>query len=168
MTGDAATSTGQTETNRGHCTTERAKKTMSETKIKRSPAIDQRVFDMVKTLLAGKATNNEIADYTGLSLNTIIRIKRVENFTEYKNMMTAIKLEYNRKQEEKKKVKEQSEQEQQIVEAAPTKPINVTVQTTYYVSQKMDKIVELLTAISAKIAFVVDELTGIPAKKEAE
>ena len=44
---------------------------------------------------------------------------------------------------------------------------SVTVQTTYYVSQKLDKLVELMTGISAKLAFVVDELTGCkPVNKE--
>jgi len=126
--------------------------------------IDQKRFDAVKIMLESGATGPEIVKYMGISTWSVDKIKKAETFQEYKDILAAIAL--NQKKKNEKAVTEKSEnvendnaahlaQQTQIVEHRQ----NVTVQTTYYVSQKLDKICELLTAVSSKLAFVVDELT---------
>ena len=145
------------------------------TKIKSTPnKIDQRMFDCVKILLESGQTAEQIKDYLGISPCTTYRIKQCESLQEYKNMMVAMSTKRavqkkQQKQEEKPVMLEPADhgataQPQQIVEHRQS----VTVQTTYYVSQKLDAMVELLKGISAKLAFVVDELTGIKPKKEED
>lgn len=143
-----------------------------ENKKKRSPNVDKKLYDMVKILLSGGAKYKEISDYTGLGDSTIYRIKSSENFTDYQNIIAEMKLIWKKNYAKKKAAEEaasakaapkkEPKQEPQTVEHKQT----VTVQTTYYVSQKLDAIAELLKGISAKLAFIVDELTGVPKKKE--
>lgn len=146
-----------------------------ENQKKRSPNVDKKLYDMVKILLSGGAKYKEIHDYTGLGDSTICRIKNSENYTDYQDQLVAMKMAWKKNYAKKKGAEEatatkaeqqknqpEPKQEPQTIEHRQ----NVTVQTTYYVSQKLDAITELLKGISAKLAFVVDELTGIPQKKE--
>ena len=138
--------------------------------------IDQRMFDCIKILLASGQTAEQIKDYIGIAPTTVYRINQCENLQEYKNMMIAIS---TKRAVQKKKEKEEQkpvmlEPADQGATAKPEPPTqivehrqSVTVQTTYYVTQKLDATIELLKGISAKLAFVVDELTGVkPVKKE--
>ena len=141
------------------------------TKMKSTPnKIDQRMFDCIKILLASGQTADQIKDYLGISPCTTYRIKQCENLQEYKNRMIAMatKRATREKKQEEKPVEPAdqgtSAQPQQVVEHRQS----VTVQTTYYVSQKLDAMVELLKGISAKLAFVVDELTGVKPRKEED
>lgn len=126
--------------------------------------VDQKLYDAVKIMLDNGASVSETVKYMGISNYTIYSIKNTENFTEYKNFLVARSLE-RKKAKEKSAVKE-TDAENALAEQKNSKPTqvvehrqNVTVQTTYYVSQKLDKLCELLTAISAKLAFIVEELT---------
>lgn len=150
---------------------------MENTK-KRAPNVDQKMFDCVKILLQSGATYNEIKKYTGLCNDAIARIKSAENWTEYQNIMADMRAKWKQKYarkaaaqeaEAKKAAKEKEpepEPELKPVQQTVEHRQNVTIQTTYYVSQKLDAIQELLKALNAKLAFVVDELVGIPVKKE--
>ena len=123
--------------------------------------IDQKRFDAVKIMLESGATCPEIVKFMGISTWSIDKIKKSETFEEYKNILAAIAL--NNKKKSEKTVTEKSADVTPPVESEQPKIVehrqNVTVQTTFYVSQKLDKICELLTAVSNKLAFVVDELT---------
>lgn len=128
--------------------------------------VDQKMFDTVKLLLENGATGPEIEKFMKISSWTVSTIRNAESFTEYKNIMAARALAKKEKREKEAKktaavAKDVPAEEKpdttapQVVEHRQT----VAVQTTFYVSQKLDKLCELLTTISAKLAFVVDELT---------
>lgn len=149
------------------------------TKSKPTPnKIDQRMFDCIKILLASGQTAAQIEEYLGVASCTTYRIKQCENLQEYKNMMAAMSAKRTAKRAKEKEIEQKPEQRpvmmvpaDQGVTAQPSQVVehrqSVTVQTSYYVTQKLDTMIELLKTISAKLAFVVDELTGVkPAKKE--
>lgn len=129
--------------------------------------IDQKRFDAIKIMLESDATIPEVVKFMGVSSWTVSRIKKADTFEEYKNMLAAIALEQRKKKANKPARTSDKEEPAEHAEdcPAPVQPQvvehrqSVTVQTTYYVSQKLDKMCELLTHISAKLAFVVDELT---------
>ena len=152
------------------------------TKMKSTPnKIDQRMFDCIKILLASGQTADQIKDYLGISPCTTYRIKQCENLQEYKNMMIAMSTKRAKAKEAELATEVLGPVIAQPVmkavtgsgKATPVQQViehrqSVTVQTTYYVSQKLDAMVELLKGISAKLAFVVDELTGVKPKKEED
>lgn len=145
-------------------------------KQKKAPNVDQKMFDCVKILLQSKTPRAEIEKYTGLGHTAIYRISVSETFQDYRNLLAAIALEYRQKKEKKAAEKaaaekkpepapepeKPAEQPAQVVEHRQT----VTVQATYYVSQKLDAITELLKTISAKLACIIDDLYGTGPKKE--
>ena len=45
-------------------------------------------------------------------------------------------------------------------------PTVIRLEATHYMMEEMKRTNELLTCISAKLAFIVDELCGVPQKKE--
>lgn len=155
-------------------------------KQKKAPNVDQKMFDCVKILLQSKTPRAEIEKYTGLGHTAIYRISVSETFQDYRNLLAAIALEYRQKKE--KKAAEKAAAEKKAAEKAaaekkpepapePEKPAEqpaqvvehrqtVTVQATYYVSQKLDAMTELLKTISAKLACIIDDLYGTGPKKE--
>lgn len=136
--------------------------------------VDARLFNAVKIMLNGGATYEEITDYLDVSSATIGRIRNAADFDEFIKAKKAAC--YMAKQKyisaKEKKEPEQAPAPAPVQAPAPQPEIvkevrqSVTVQTTHFTMQKLDKIIELLTGISAKLAFVVDELTGAPVKKE--
>lgn len=136
--------------------------------------VDARLFNAVKIMLNGGATYDEITDYLDVSSTTIGRIRNAADFDEFIKAKKAAcymaKMKYNTAKE--KKEPEPTPDPAPVQAPAPQQEIvkevrqSVTVQTTHFTMQKLDKIIELLTGISAKLAFVVDELTGSPVKKE--
>lgn len=147
-------------------------------KQKKAPNVDQKMFDCVKILLQSGATRAEIEKYTGLGHTAIYRISVSETFQDYRNLLAAIALEYRQKKEKKAAEKAAAEKKPEPAPAPePEKPAEqpaqvvehrqtVTVQATYYVSQKLDAMTELLKTISAKLACIIDDLYGTAPKKE--
>ena len=149
-------------------------------KQKKAPNVDQRMFDCVKILLQSGATRAEIEKYTGLGHTAIYRISVSETFNDYRNLLAAIALEYREKKEKKAAEKAAAEKkpepepepapEPEKPEEQPVQVVehrqNVTIQATYYVSQKLDRIEELLKTISAKLACIIDDLYGTGTKRE--
>ena len=146
--------------------------------------VDERLFNAVKTLLAGGATYNECADYMNIGTTAVGRISSAENFTEYKSMLAAIALSAREKTQAAKKAEQKKAYQKAEPEKKPepeavkdSKPVavpekivehryDVTVQTTHYMSQKLDKIEELLKGISQKMGYICEDLYGN--KKEGE
>ena len=147
-------------------------------KQKKAPNVDQKMFDCVKILLQSKTPRAEIEKYTGLGHTAIYRISISETFQDYRNLLAAIALEYREKKAKKAAEKAAAEKKPEPVpEPEPDKPAEqptqviehrqtVTVQATYYVSQKLDAMTELLKTISAKLACIIDDLYGTAPKKE--
>ena len=137
--------------------------------------VDQSKFNCVKTLLAGGASNSEAAEYMKLSPATISRIKAAADWQEYRNMLAAMALE-TKKRAEKKKLQKQAEAEKAKLEEKqvetpvqePVRPIDIPVKkgfdaaSSYQVNRMIEEMKrqnDILTCISNKIAFIVDELT---------
>lgn len=135
--------------------------------------VDQRVFNAIKTLFSGGASIAECSEYMGLSTATVKYIKSADTFEEYKNIIAAVNI--RKKEAQKRKamaapapapvyipspIPVPAPVPEPKVEVVKEIKQSVTVQTTHYVSQKMDKIEELLTSISAKLAYIVEDLYG--------
>lgn len=139
----------------------------------RAPKVDRRMFDACKIMFNNGAMNLEVVKYMGLSKKTVQRIKSSENYEDYLQYLAAMNIEYQKKYAKKKASKSEPVQEEKtepvVQEPAPQvveHRQSVTVQTTYYVNQKLDKIEEVLKSISAKLACIIDDLYGTNTKKE--
>ena len=104
--------------------------------------VDKTIFDAVKAMTSGGSSVADCQRFTWLAHATISRIRAVETFEQY--VATPV-------HKEKKKVEEQP----QTVEHRQT----VVVQASHYMLEEQKKTNELLTFISNKLAFIVDELT---------
>jgi hypothetical protein len=140
-----------------HYSTEREKKAMEN----RMAKVTETMFNAVKLMLRGGATLKECSEYMGISTGTVQVIKVSETFEEYKNNMflrsRKSKGKWPEKKPEEKEKAPAPEQPAQVVEHRQT----VTIQATHFMMEELRKTNELLTLISNKLAFVVDELTGV-------
>lgn len=126
-------------------------------------------YDVIKILLKGGATVQEAADFVKLSSATIYTVRMSDSFEEYeqvaaqkaldrKRRMAAMKAkETEKKEDPKPEVKPEVKPE----EPKPANPTVVKIEATHYMMQEMQRTNELLKGISAKLAFIVDELTGV-------
>lgn len=133
--------------------------------------VTQSKFNAVKTLLKGGATVREVMEFLELSDNTVYMIKQAETLVEYENMIAEKALRDKQRAAIKAKEREQAAQPQAQPQDKPVEVVKevrqtVTVQATHFMMEEMRKTNELLTCISAKLAFIVDELCGTPQKKE--
>ena len=104
--------------------------------------VDKNTFEAVKAMTTGGSSVADCQRFTGLAHATISRIRSAESFEQY--IATPV-------HKEKKKV----EVHPQTAEHRQT----VVVQASHYMLIEQQKTNELLTAISNKLAFIVDELT---------
>lgn len=112
--------------------------------------VTEDVFKAVKQLQKGGATIEESAGYFDIAHATISRIRACATYDAYMHS--------------RKKEKQSNETNTAGVIAEISKPVNPTVvrvEATHYMMQEMQKTNELLKAISNKLAFIVEELTGV-------
>lgn len=117
--------------------------------------ITEKTFKAAKILIASGAKNKEVAEYLGISPTTVTRIKQSETYEEFKSVKKANA--YMAKKAAEAKAAEKKEEEKpvtQVVEHRQT----VTVQATHYMMEEMKAQTELLKTISAKLAFIVEQL----------
>ena len=155
-----------------------------ETKKKRVE-MTPKLFNAVKLLLESKAPYKEITKYLGVSESNISKVGASETWEEY----LAILVAEAKKQRERfaarkaaeeahsEKVKEEKKRKMdQVAEAVgavpaanlvnpPAQTVQPMVTVPYRVYEMMTKQIELLTGISNKLAFIVDELTGVASPK---
>ena len=122
--------------------------------------IDEKTYNCVKIMLRGGAPHKEIEEYLQVSRATIGRIKSSESFEDYKQIMAAMAIHFREKAKQEKEPEppepeEQPKPEPQVIEHRQT----VTIQATHYMMEELRRNNELLVQISAKLAFIVDELT---------
>lgn len=132
--------------------------------------LTERQFNAIKTLLKGGATQAEAAEYMRVSHNTAFWVNKAENYEEYMQMQAERALKQKRVAAIKAKGEPQ-EKPQEIKQQTPAPQIvehrqTVTVQATHYMAQEMQKTNELLKQISAKLAFIVDELCGVKTENQ--
>jgi transposase-like protein len=118
-------------------------------------------FRAVKLLLKGGASVKEAAEYMQMSTATVYIINTAENFEEY----TAIRVARDSKRAAAIKAKKDEQKPAPETASEPVKqvmnPTVIKVEATHYMMTELQKTNELLTAISAKLAFIVDELCGV-------
>ena len=120
-------------------------------------------YNAIKLLLNGGAKHAEAAKYMDVSSATVSRVSVSETFEEYKNMMAAQTLALKQARHNKQA---QPETKPQDKPAEVVKEVrqSVTIQATHYMEEQQRRTNELLTQISAKLAFIVDELCGTAKK----
>ena len=151
--------------------------------------ITKSIYNCIKTLLAGGATNKEISEYLMLAEETIRMVKKSENYEDYLSLSFRLSGAYYKKMRlekeaaEKKAAEEEAARKEEAAKKAEAekvakevgaipasqitappvmagKPISVTVQATHFMETKLDKCIELLTCICAKLAAIIDDLYG--------
>lgn len=151
-------------------------------------AVTKEMYWCAKTLLNGGATNKEVMDYFKLSDETVRRIKKSENYEDFRQYTYNYKKNFAIKKAAEEAAAKKAAEEAKKAEAAkiaeevgavpaaqiiqlpsqPQKPISMTIQATHYMETKLDKVIELLTGISAKLAFIVTDLYGDGEKVDAK
>lgn len=124
--------------------------------------VTERLFKAIKIMLDAGTPQKEVAEYMNTSTTTVNRINQCEDYEEYRTVVSGIQIAMKKKAQEKKAQENAEGQPVQIVEHRQ----NVTIQATHYMMTEMQKTNELLTAISAKLAFIVDELCGVQNRME--
>lgn len=130
-------------------------------------------YNAIKIILHGGATNMEAAKYMQVSTATVCRVKASETFEEYKNTVAEKTLAARKARENERKaqsVAKEPEKPAQIKQEAPATQVveyrqNVTIQATHFMMQELQKTNEYLKQISAKLAYIVEDLYGT-GKKE--
>ena len=112
--------------------------------------ITPKVFDAVKILFKGGATLEEVCDYMNISKATANRIKRAENYSEYKTLSSGSAFFANQKNNESK----QTPEEKTIVH-------QVQVQATHYMMEELQKQTKCLDLIGNKITHIYELLEAI-------
>ena len=133
----------------------------------REGKVTKGIFDAAKILFDNGATNVEVGNFLKISKDVVGFIKRSETYEDYKALMYEKSSAYRAKvaiEAKKKATPEEHKEPMQIVEHRQT----VTVQATWQMTQEMQKTNELLKQISAKLAFIVDELTGVETDAEQD
>ena len=149
----------------------------------RAKNIDKKMFDCIKILLDGKASYTEIQDFTNVGRTTVSRIAHSESWEDYEQQMAAMRAAWHcrvaekkaaeqaaadRAREEKEKAaKAAAEAVKALVPAAPL--LQQTKADPVYGANRICELLthqnELLKVISNKLAFIVDELTGVTPPK---
>ena len=148
-------------------------------KRKETIPIDENRFQIIKMLLNGGEQHKKIAEYMRTSLATVQRIQGSDSFEEYKSILKAM---YYKKVE--KKEKEIAEANAPALAPAPAPIVQIqpqapvlqdeklhggTLSANYRINQMYEMMktqTETLKLISNKLAFIVDELTGVKPAKE--
>jgi DeoR/GlpR family transcriptional regulator of sugar metabolism len=133
----------------------------------RNPKLTESTYKAVKIMLNGGATIDEVVEYLKLSSSTVRRIRATQNYEEYAEERRAkaymqSKAIAARKAEAAKKAEETKQEELKPAEA-PAQVVehrqSVTVIANHYMAEQLQKQTELLTLISNKLAFIIDQLT---------
>lgn len=122
--------------------------------------VTKEVFEMVKALVAGGARNVDIIKYTGLSDLTIGRIRHAKDIEAYRIVVAEAK------QKSKAKAKAEAvkaeEKKEPVKAVAEEKPVQMLQVSPYQFNRLIEKVAEqneLLKLISAKMAFIVEQLS---------
>jgi len=126
----------------------------------------QNLFNCVKRLLKDGASAKEIAEYLDLSTSTIWRVRDSETLEEYDNN-TKVRTAQARAIAAKGR-ENAAEQTPQQVEHIHHHEQSVTVIANHYMAEELRKQTELLTIISSKLAYIVDDLYGTSQKQEGK
>lgn len=113
--------------------------------------ITEKTFNAVKIMIAGGATMEEISEYLKIGRSTVYRIKSADSWDEYKAILAAISI---KSKGDGKKRKEAETPEVNPKQEAKSSQVIVP----WTMMQEVQKTNELLTLISKKLAFIVEQL----------
>ena len=126
-------------------------------------------FTAIKLLLKSGATQKEAAEYLDVSLATVYRVHTAETFEEYKNALAVTARAMAAKRKDNKPAGRAATETPGNAPKQPVQTIEAqhpaTVQLPFYVMEQLRKTNELLTGISQKLAYIVEDLYGT-GKKE--
>ena len=116
-------------------------------------------FNAVKVMLKGGASVKEAAQYLQLGEATVYRIKAAETFAEYKQELAALaaKATAAKKAKAGEPTNKEEDKPHEVVKEIRQ---SVTIQATHYMEEQLRKTNELLQQISAKLAYIVNDLYG--------
>ena len=112
--------------------------------------IDEKTFELVKILTAGGASIEKIAQHLGISQQSISRCRKAEKYADYRALTTA----EGKAADARRKARKAPEPAPE-----PVKPQVVYHQTDNYTTQLLKEQNEVLKLISAKLAFIVEQLS---------
>jgi DNA invertase Pin-like site-specific DNA recombinase len=138
--------------------------------VKSNVKVTESVFKAVKILLKSGESRKACAEYMGISLHSVERIDRAEDYEDMRNQVNAYYYRRKKQAEEAKRAEEAKKAEEKKLppQSSPIvlpqhKPING--EDSYQLVRLMKEQNELLKIISNKMAFIVEDLCG-PVKKE--
>jgi uncharacterized membrane protein YjjP (DUF1212 family) len=108
--------------------------------------ITETVFKSVKLMLKGGATQQEVAEYAGISVNTVYRISKAVDYEDY----TTVVYHNGRNTYPESRLQDDKQ-------TGGTLSANYQINRIY---DLMKRQTEFLALISNKLSFVVEELTG--------
>ena len=117
-------------------------------------------YDLINYMIKGGATDQEIIENFKITEGTLSRVKKSKgNYEEYKKIHGNEVLGNRR---EKTNKEDKANKEEKVIRHEQS----VTIVASHYMAEEMKKQTELLGLISRKLAFIVDELTGVKTYNE--
>lgn len=126
-------------------TAKRVGKTTDENAITRTK-ITENIFRAVKIILDDGRGTAEAAEIMGISRNSVLRIAKANNYVEYVNNTYIDGL------------KQKPEGKPETEKTTETGGKTIVVQASHYMLEEQKRTNELLSSISKKLAFIVEEL----------
>ena len=116
-------------------------------------------YNAIKILLKGGASIKEAAEYMQVGEATISRVKQAETWDEYLQQTAARALAAREYKEKKTAATSKPAPAPEPAPAPKVVQQTVTIQATHYMMEELRKTNELLTLISNKLSYIVDQLT---------
>ena len=135
-----------------------------------SKKITPGIFSAAKLLMENGANNTEVSKYLKVSMDVVAMFRKAETYEEYQALMYQYSQEMRKRQaaiKAKEQTKETAEPTQTTCKPEEINRV-VTVQLSHYVMTEIQKQNELLTGISNKLAFIIDELCGVKTNAEQD
>ena len=118
------------------------------------------LFAAIKRLQADGAKQKEVEEYFNISSSTVSRVYRSDSFEEYLDetaaRASAIRAGYAKKDNPPPEPQEVIHRHEQ----------SGTIIANHYMAEQLAAQTKYLELISNKLAYIVEELAGVPAKKE--
>lgn len=129
------------------------------------------VFNAVKILFENGAKSGEVGKYMKLSPDVVSMIRKSETYEEYRNLMYTKSSSYRKRMAAIKAKEQKAKEVAEEVGAIPASELikeepkeerkqMIMLQASHQLLEEFRKQNELLTLISNKLAFIVDELTN--------
>ena len=126
---------------------------------KKNVRVTENVFYLVKLKLCNCSTYNDIYKDVGISKSTCALIKRSATYNDYKLLVARA----GKQKPADQKATQTTENASGTVQSEKPHIVehrqNVTIQATHYMMTELQQANELLKGISAKLAFIVEELS---------